>query len=54
MAFKILSISLDQESGKQLAKKLRKLGMTRSEYVRSLIRADVARKVQAEKKTTDR
>lgn len=41
MKYKVISISLDAAAHQELRKRLGKLGMSRSEYVRHLIRKDV-------------
>lgn len=49
MKYKIISISLDTIASQQLPLRLSELGMSRSEYVRHLIRQD-ARPLKAKSK----
>jgi metal-responsive CopG/Arc/MetJ family transcriptional regulator len=42
MNYKIISISLDEGAHAALRRKLKETGMTRSEYVRGLLRSDLA------------
>jgi metal-responsive CopG/Arc/MetJ family transcriptional regulator len=51
MSYKIFSISLDPKTSSSLNARLVEQGMSRSEYIRSLIRADIDVK-PAKKQTT--
>ncbi len=42
MSYKVFSISLDPKTADHVDARLAQQGMNRSEYVRSLIRADIA------------
>jgi metal-responsive CopG/Arc/MetJ family transcriptional regulator len=50
MKFQPVSISLDADSNKRLNRVLEALGMTRSEYVRDLIRQDTAKRPTPKKR----